>query len=412
MLLHWIWFAERPRVKAQTRRKLLEHFRTAEAVYEAGDEELGAAGTLTEAELESLGDKSTEGAAQILADCEKEGLRVLTWADRDYPDRLRNIFDPPAVLYYKGELPDFDAVPAIGIVGTRRASVYGLSAAEKMGYQIAKGGGLVISGMAAGIDAAATEGALRAGKTAVGVLGCGADVIYPRSNKKLFADMERYGCLISEFAPGTPPNKWNFPRRNRIVSGLSCGVVVVEAPEKSGALITAGTALDQGRDVFVIPGNVDVESFVGSNRLLRQGAVAVGSGWDVLSEYEALFPGRIVRDENAAEYAAHGRSAAPSVRTGRGKTVHKKAVDKSKTTLYIDESKQEAPEPEAPKRPALTEEEQKVAGCVTAEPGLVDDVIARCGLPAGRVLMALTMLEIKKVIRRHPGKRVSLAEHE
>ena len=179
------------------------------------------------------------------------------------------------------------------MVGTRHASPYGMTTAKKMGYQITKCGGIVVSGMAYGIDGMAMKGALTAGAPVVGILGCGAEMVYPPSNRPLFSDVENYGCIMSEFPPGTPPVKWNFPKRNRIISGMSCGVLVVEAPEKSGALITARCAADQGRDVFVVPGNIDVPTFVGSNRLLRDGAIAVSSGWDILSEYQMQFPDKI-----------------------------------------------------------------------------------------------------------------------
>ena len=298
MLIHWIWLATRPHMTDWVKVELVRHFGDAESVYFACDWS-GIEG-LTQEGLEALQDRNLKGAEEILAQCDREGLQILTYQDAAYPKRLQNIPDPPLVFYYKGRLPDFDGLPVIGVVGTRRASAYGLTAAKRMGYQIARCGGIVVSGMAAGIDGMSMKGALTAGGTVVGVLGCGADMVYPLSNRSLFADTVRYGCILSEFPPGTPPHKWNFPKRNRIISGLSCGVLVVEAPEKSGALITARQAADQGRDVFVVPGNIDVDTFVGSNRLLRDGAIAVSSGWDILSEYEGQFPGKIRRFDRDA----------------------------------------------------------------------------------------------------------------
>ena len=297
------------------------------------------------------------------------------------------------------------------MVGPRRASAYGLTAAKRMGYQIARCGGIVVSGMAAGIDAMAMRGALTAGGSVVGVLGCGADMVYPLSNRSLFADTVRYGCILSEFPPGTPPHKWNFPKRNRIISGLSCGVLVVEAPEKSGALITARQAADQGRDVFVVPGNIDVDTFVGSNRLLRDGAIAVSSGWDILSEYEGHFPGKIRRFDKASGLTAYPdevenppakvaqKPARPKEKPVRKVKTDKKVIDNGASTPYIDLNDI---------LPGLSPDEQSIVTAIGNDQRLVDDIIAETGLSAGKVLAMLTLLEVKGVVKRLPGRQVKL----
>ena len=297
-------------------------------------------------------------------------------------------------------------------MGTRKASAYGLTTAKRMGYQIARCGGIVVSGMAFGIDAMAMAGALTAGAPVVGVLGCGADLVYPASNRALFRDVAEYGCILSEFAPGTPPAKWTF------ISGLSCGVLVVEAPEKSGALITARMAAEQGRDVFAVPGNIDQPSFAGSNRLLRDGAIVASSGWDVLSEYEALFPDKIHPDTQPVHQTAYpdevrlavleGEKPLPKVaqkpRLPRKpenlkKELDKKAIDKGPTAAYSDTN-----------QPALklSADEQAIVSALEGGERLVDDVIAETGLSTGRLLSSLTMLELRGVIRRLPGKRIVL----
>ena len=322
------------------------------------------------------------------------------------------------VLYYKGRLPDWDASPIIGIVGTRKASAYGLTAAKRMGYQIGRCGGIVVSGMAFGIDGMAMAGALTAGQPVVGVLGCGVDIVYPLSNKALFADTEQYGCILSEFAPGTPPVKWNFPKRNRIISGVSCGVLVVEAPEKSGALITARQAAEQGRDVFAVPGNIDMPGFAGSNALLRDGAILVSSGWDVVSEYESLYPDKIRRDNTPAHLKAYPdeisraeeegeRKAAkvaqkakrPVLKSEASEENTKKAIDKAVSSPYSDGNKP---------KPKLSTDEQAIVDALQGGERLVDDVIAETGLTTGKLLASLTMLELKGVIRRLPGKRIAI----
>ena len=416
MLIHWIWLAHRPGLTDWAKSKLLERYEDPEDVFCAPAEAVCKELRLTPEAKDALMDHSLSEAQKILDVCTRDDIRIITMADKSYPARLRNIPDPPLVLYYKGELPSFDDLPAIGVVGTRKASAYGMHTAMRMGYQIARNGGLVISGLAAGVDAMAMEGALLAGKPVVGVLGCGVDVVYPKSNQKLFADTEKYGCILSEFAPGTQPVKWNFPQRNRIIAGLSCGVLVVEAPERSGALITARRALDQGRDVFVVPGNIDNPNCTGSNQLMRQGATPVTSGWEVMCEYQARFPGQISRDDTALPVRPETDSAAiwqeesrsHSQKKGKGsaqkwnieKETDKKVIDKAHCAPYSDVNDI---------LPRLSQEERKIVTALMDGERRVDDVIAETGLTAGKALAILTMLELKKVITRLPGKRICLS---
>ena len=343
MLEHWLWLAHRPGINEHTKVLLLQYFGSPEGVYTAADCELTEIPGLTGAGRKSLADKSMEQYEAALMRCRRENIRILTYLDEEYPRRLKNIYNPPLVLYYKGTLPKFDGYPTIGVVGTRRCSAYGVSVAEKLGGEISSCGGTVVSGLADGIDAAAMSGALRVGCPTVGVLGTGADIVYPAVNRALFAQVERCGCLLSEFLPGTGAFKYNFPKRNRIMAGLSCGVLVVEAPQKSGSLITARQALEQGRDVFVVPGNVDLEGFQGSYQLLRDGAIPAGDGWEVVGEYADRFPGKVrkvlFRPEHPVpeEALSTPKTAVPKVaqkpRIPREKTTHqgeadKKAIDK------------------------------------------------------------------------------------
>ena len=418
MLLHWIWLAHRPGLHDREKAHLLRHFQDPEDLYFADEEALSYVEGLRREAAEALKDRDLRPAEQILTACSRERLHVLTYRDAAYPAKLRNIPDPPLVLYYKGRRPDFDTSAVIGVVGTRRASVYGLSTAQRMGYQIARCGGVVVSGMARGIDTQAMRGALTAGGPTVGVLGCGADVVYPPSNRSLYQDVEGCGCLLSEFAPGTQPAKWTFPKRNRIISGLSNGVVVVEAPEKSGALITAHLAAEQGRDVFAVPGNIDQPGFVGSNRLLRDGAIMVSCGWDVLSEYQSLYPDKLRMAQPDGPMALPKDSVqqqeqpAPKARETAGSTeqkpnlkkgLDKKAIDKKPSAAYIDVNAV---------TPPLSGDEKAVAETLRHGQRLVDDVIAQTGLTTGRLLAALTMLELKGIVRRLPGKRVELRRRE
>ena len=417
MLVHWIWLSTRAHVSDRVKVELVRHFQDPEAVYFADPGSFSHIEGLREEGKAALLDKDLGEAEKILRQCQRESLSILTYQDAAYPARLKNISDPPIVFYYKGKLPDFDGSPLIGVVGTRKASAYGMNAAKKLGYQIARCGGIVVSGMAFGIDGMATRGALTAGMPAVGILGCGADVVYPPSNRGLFADMEQYGCLLSEFVPGTPPLARNFPKRNRIISGLSCGVLVVEAPEKSGALITAQLALDQGRDVFVVPGNIDVDTFVGSNRLLRDGAVAISSGWDIMSEYEQQFPDKIHKFDTPLRQKADDRNPYFSTQPEKNEPkVAQKAqlLGKIKVSKQNDDKKvidngEASPYSDLEdKLPPLLPDEQKIVSALTHEPRAVDDVIAETGLPTAKMLATLTLLQVKGIVKQHPGKRISL----
>ena len=417
MLVHWIWLSTRRSISDRVKAELVRQFQDPEAIYFADAETFSQIENLSDEGKAALADKNLTDAQKILRDCRRENLGILTYQDAAYPARLKNISDPPLVFYYKGRLPDFDGSPLIGVVGTRKASSYGMNTAKKLGYQIARCGGIVVSGMAYGIDGMATRGALSAGMPAVGILGCGADIVYPASNRGLFEDMEQYGCLLSEFTPGTPPMPHNFPKRNRIISGLSCGVLVVEAPEKSGALITAQLALDQGRDVFVVPGNIDVDTFVGSNRLLRDGAVAISSGWDILSEYEQQFPQKVRKfdaplrrsaEEEQGEISAEPEKIQPKV-AQKPSNLGKKNVSKQNRDKKVIDNNVPSPYSDVEdKLPPLLPEEQKIVSCLTKEPRPVDDVIAETGLPTAKMLAVLTLLQVKGVVKQHPGKRISL----
>ena len=406
MLQYWIWLALLEGISHRQKLLLLEHFASPEDIYHASEQELAEVPELTQDAVQALENKDLTPVQQVLSRCERKDLGIVTFGDEKYPARLKNISDPPLVLYVRGKLPDMDNLPVIGVVGTRKASAYGMDIARRMGTQISQCGGLVVSGGAWGIDSAAMEGALDAPACTVGVLGCGADVVYPRNNGRLFARVSQAGCLISEYPPGTEPKPWHFPARNRIISGLSNGVLVVEAPEKSGALITARQALEQGRDVFVVPGNVDVASCVGSNALLREGGIAVSCGWDILMEYEALYPDRVKKIDGRLPVLERPEQVVRVAQTPRfpekdkplTPVTDKKSIDKQDFTPYsvIGE------------RQDLSADEQKALALLTAAPCHADAVIARMDMPAGKALGVLTMLTLKGEAVMHPGNLISL----
>ena len=401
MSVYWIWLSQHPELTEQEKQTLAKCCPSPEDLY-FPDREGPWAEELAETVRKARGFRDLQTAEKIMGVCARGSIRILTLGDEDYPRRLKNIPDSPLVLYYKGILPDLDALPTIGVVGTRQASAYGVSTARQLGFQIVRCGGAVVSGMAVGIDAAAMGGAIQAGGPVVGVLGCGPDRIYPRANRVLFDAMKDH-CILSEYPPGTPPHKWNFPRRNRIISGLSSGVLVVEAPERSGSLITAHQAAEQGRDVFAVPGNVDLPGFTGSCQLLREGAVPVSSGWDVICEYERLYPGKLRADMSSVPVAMPRTEAQAPVKSdpkpSRQVLPPKKDIDKAPLRPYIDLNET---------LPKLSEDERTLVEALRDGPRQADDVIAGTGMTTGRFLAAMTTLEIRGIVKRLPGKIVQL----
>ena len=384
-LKYWVWLTTLPGLTDSSKMLLMEHFSSPEDIYYADEEALWQVDGLKKEQAALLGSKSLAAADRILSDCARKDIFIITMADALYPDRLRNIYQPPLLLYGKGAMPLFDEEAAVAVVGTRSCTPYGIKCAEKLGYELTQQGAMVVSGMAKGVDAAAMRGALRFGGFTCGVLGGGVDVVYPAENRRLYEDIAATGVLLSEYPPQTLPEAWHFPVRNRIISGLSVAAVVVEAPVKSGALITAENAMEQGRDVFAIPGPVDAPNSAGCHRLIREGAILATCAWDILGEYESRFPHKL------------RRAAPPMPPLPRLAGEPKLAAEKPKTNASRPE------EAEVPALPCLTAEE--LAGLSdeqrtvlralrTDAPLLTDQLAEDSGLPIQRVLPALTLLEI------------------
>ena len=385
-LKYWVWLATLPGLGTRTRLQLLEHFDSPEDIYYADEGELLLTPDITKAQAALLADKSLERTEQVLADCARDGQFILTMGDSLYPNRLRTIFDPPILLYGKGALPMFDDEVAVTVVGTRSCTPYGVRAASQLGYELSKQGALLVSGMAKGIDGEALKGALRAGGFTAAVLGGGADVIYPAENRRLYQDIAATGVILSEYPPGTVPKADHFPVRNRLLSALSLATVVVEAPEKSGALITAMTALEQGRDVFAVPGPIDAPTSVGCNRLIRDGAGLVTDASDILREYEGRF------------------------------TLNLKEAREEPETLGYQARTVPEPKPVAPALSLsrgdveLTDDQIAILKALSdTEPMQVDDLTELVDIPTRRVLSALTVLEIDQYVVQHAGKHYTRA---
>ena len=387
-LLYWIWLSRRPRIGAKGQRQLLRLFGSPEAIYAADRETLARVGVVP-AQQRSLLDKDLGFARAVLERCRETGVGAVTLADRDYPSRLRLQEDAPALLYFRGRLPGEDR-PIIGLVGSREADARGLELARRLGREIAACGGSVCTGMAKGIDAQSAEGALDCGGAVLGVLGCGPDQVYPRENAALFARVAERGCLLSEYPPGAAPNARNFPVRNRLISALSDGVAVVRAAEHSGSLITARWAAAQGRDVYAVPGDPEYPLCRGCNALLRDGALAAASGWDLLRRYEFRYPGavRMQNAECSMQNEGSGIKDQGSGLVGDDPSAPPKAE--------IDLSN-------------LSPAQRQIAQALSGGPMQLDALIDRLGLPAAQVLPQLTLLQIKHIITQKPGKLYELS---
>ena len=396
---YWLWLSS-ALAAPKTKKLLLERYDgdPRQAFYAPGGE-FAAIDGVNSGDLEDLERRDLSRADYILGKCDEQGITVLTLGDAAYPDRLKNIYAPPAVIYIKGRLPDIDSEAAVAVVGTRRATPYGIKMGKRLGYEITKCGGLVVSGLTAGIDAAGAEGALRAEGSVIGVLG----VPHECERGRLAQDAAAVGALISEYPPGTKPQNSFFRARNRITAGLSVGVVVVEAPEKSGTRLFANEAAEQGKELFAVPGNADADSCAGSNAILKEGAKPVTDGWEVMCEFEGVFPGKVRRpDDKRQEPDFEPEEKKPE--TGAGfaafrESAPKKVIDKAKPADYIDLQAQ---------LKNLNEEQLKIAAAITEPLTHVDDIIERTGFSPAKVLAGLTMLQLKGFVRQESGKRFSL----
>lgn len=297
----WIWLSQRCGQGSTDALTLVEKFDSVDAIYAADFDAYSDIG-VSERLCEDLCDKSLDYAASVISYCQTTGVHILCYDDAEYPVSLRTLKDPPMVLYYVGELPNFNRDLCIAVVGTRKMSEYGMRAAYKIAYEIASSGAVVVSGMALGIDGVASAAAIAAAGRTVAVLGCGIDVVYPRSHGRLKELIANHGAIITEYPPSTEPKGSNFPVRNRIISGLSQGTVVIDADIGSGAMITAKNAILQGRDIYAVPSNIDSENSSGTNSLIRDGAQAVLCGNDVINNYAFVFRDRLnIQKMRAAE---------------------------------------------------------------------------------------------------------------
>ncbi len=392
---YWLWLTGRAGLSPARRQQLLAQWGTPERIYFADPGEYALEADLSESARRGLEDKSLAQAEEILGQCERLGISVLTLQDAHYPDCLKQIPDPPLVLYYKGKLPDFDRELTIGMVGARACSEYGGMMASRLGLDLVRAGAVLISGIAQGVDSFAIKGALAGGGTVVSVLAGGLDVKYPKESRFLYDDVAVAGALISEYPPGTPHKGAHFPVRNRIISGLSDGVVAVEAGERSGALITMDLALEQNRDTFAVPGPANAPMSEGTNKLIRMGwAKLVTTVGDILSEYEGRRP--VGRSLPLSQEEAEQRLETALKPARETVPPQKKEVDKKENRAYIDWKSA---------RELFTDDERDILVTLAQREKLADEIIEATQIPARRVLSALTVLQVRGYVEERAGKR-------
>lgn len=446
--LKWVWLAEKCGAGNPELLKLIENFDNIDEIF-AADYDAYLESGISERLCEDLCDKNTDKVVKILGYCQTAQVGILAYDSERYPVSLRSLKNPPAVLYYVGELPDLNRSLCISVVGTRTMSEYGMKAAYKIAYEVAAAGAVVVSGMALGIDGIASCAAIAAGGVTVAVMGCGIDIVYPKSHKTLWDNIKRHGAVISEFPPTTEPRGMNFPIRNRIISGLGQGTVVVDADVNSGAMITAKNAILQGRDLYAVPANIGAENSSGTNSLIRDGAQAVLCGNDIIRNYMYIYRDRlnsakIMNSEKYSEFnekvvermgicakissaaKAKGEDTTDSPKNEKNfknkdngerstpKAIENKpvakhylkseAVPSMKDSLTDTSSTRDsAGDRSAEILEKLSEKQRKIFEEMPLDRAVTVDYLTKSGFALGEVISALTVLEIKGLVSSLPG---------
>ncbi len=357
---YWVWLGSIPGIGAVKSKKLLEYFEDPYNIFTAKEIDLATQSFLTRLDVANLLKKEyKENLNKHIENINANDIKIISIKDENYPEYLKDIYDPPLILYIKGNI--YKEEKYLAVVGSRRATSYGLNMAEVVSRELSRCGITVVSGMARGIDTYAHKGVISTSGRTIAVLGCGLDIVYPYENKKLMENIVINGACVSEFLPGTKPLAGNFPARNRIISGISMGVIVIEAGERSGSLITANFALEQGREVFALPGNVNSLNSTGTNKLIKEGAKMVTSIEDILEEIGAYFS-----DDKKDSF-----------------------TNKLKDDKLLN---------------GLDKDEVKIVECLKLEPTHIDIIANKTGLNIKVVNSLVVMLELKGIIEQVPGK--------
>ena len=399
---YWIWLQQsigyaNPKVNI-----VRNFYENIQDFYNGGEKEWRLSGGFSGKELKRMYENSLEEAESVIEQCERLHYHILTPYDKEYPKMLKEIYDPPSVLYVCGELPDVDNILSIGVVGTRSATLSGKKNAYTISYDLAKAGAIIVSGGALGIDSSAHSGALMAGGKTICVLGCGINYNYLSVNAKLRYEISRHGAVVSEYPPDVPASKYSFPKRNRIISAFSQGVLVVEAGKKSGALLTADLAESQNKDIFAVPGDIHSSFAEGTNHLIQQGAKPVINALDILEEYVYKYkltpitvterindavveniptvnPQKYVKEKSVADKTVYNRKQTqkPSALTDTPKS-------ETKTALPSD----------------LSDTAQKIYDMIDKKPISLEDMINVSGMTSSQVMTAITELELSGLISK------------
>lgn len=397
----WVWLTTRECVGSIAQKRLLAHFGSIEFIYASNIQELSKVEGISKKQIMSVLNKDTSKAQKIIDSCIDLGISIITLYDSQYPELLRQIPDPPCVLYIKGRFPDLERRLAIAVVGTRKASKYGIDVTKQMTQELTAMRFTIVTGMALGIDGVANAAAIEAGGKTIAVLGSGLDVCYPKAHAKLMQAIIENGAVVSEYPPGTQPFAKNFPQRNRIISGLSAGVLVIEAGVGSGAIITAREALDQGRDVYTVPANIDIKSFEGSNKMIVDGeAMPIISASAIGNEYYSK-----IIDFNQHVNGIKCAKVAQNVR--QYDEIYNVPVDE--IAQEIKQLKKEQKKPvkqdiEPKYQEELEEDETKVLGAIESGASSIDEIIESTGMNTQDTVSAVTMLELDGFITRDYGR--------
>lgn len=400
--LYSVWLQQCLGYAAQSAKAVIEFFKSSRNVYEASYDDWLRSGVFTPAQLRKLSEIKLDTAKKILDKCAAYRYSVLSIEDDAYPNKLYEISNPPVVLYVSGTIPDVDNILTIGVVGTRTATTEGIRNSFTFGRDLAKCGAVVVSGGALGIDCASHRGVLQNDGVTICVLGCGINYNYLPANAPMRKLIAKKGAVISEYPPDTPPAGFNFPSRNRIISGLSNGVLVIEAGEKSGSLITANLALEQNREVFSVPGSLVNIYSRGTNSLIKQGAIPVTSYKDIVEEYADRYELIIEHDETVAtneEVSEIPVLADKSRKSPKERGESRVHLNKDKIV-----SKQKSKEQlECPK--GVSENAVRVFSCLKDEPLHIDQISDLSGLLPQQVMSVLTELEIFGAAKNVSGGR-------
>ena len=373
---YWLWLSLALGVNTPKYRRIFDAYDSVVDFYSDSEYGWRLAGFLSEKDIDALNKIKLADADELIIKCKNLNIDIVCFDDENYPKPLMDIYAPPCILYVWGTLPDFENRLSIAMIGTRNATQYGVMTSHVLSSSLAKLGVIIVSGGALGIDTASHIGALEADGTTVCVLGCGIDYRYLMSNALLRKNIASTGAVISEYPPGTSAFKGNFPIRNRIISGLSHGVVVVEADEKSGSLITANHALEQGREVFAVMGNINSLYSSGTNKMIKDGAAPVTSYKDILE----AFPRFEIKTEKELEQEYSHRN---SMENNKAPSKHREDVELSDTV-------------------------RKVYECIGNEPIHADKIAALSGLHISKVLQALTELELLALVSCQRGRLYKL----